>query len=193
MPPKTRSSGPPSPPPPPPPTGPTVETRGAAAKRKSIAEDAAEIHDISDDSLKHLPPKKRKKTSASNSEASTSGTATASTSSAAVESAPAAAAPAGDARSIIIEHGQEIRTFKAKATRIENGLKIAIPGIAVQRNPVGPVQKSFRIREAVAGDGDAGDDGQTFLSLMAMEPPFQPLKDLNVEEVVADIVEKLQL
>ncbi|XP_051129681.1 classical arabinogalactan protein 9-like [Andrographis paniculata] len=172
------TSPPPQPPLPPSP-GPSVETRSAAKKRaratrSSTAQGAAVLHEPSDDI--HLTPKKRNKTSGDTSSA------TASTSSArSVESD----AGGGGAGAIIIEHSKEITTFKSKANKIKKGLRKAIPGLSVRLNPEEPDGRSFRIREAV-------DGGQTFVSLMDMEPPFQPMKDLDVDEVIADIVKQLQ-
>jgi hypothetical protein len=66
---------------------------------------------------------------------------------------------------------------------VKEGLEEAVPGIIVTVNPDKPRRGCFEIRE---------EGGETFISLLAMKRPFTPMKELNMEEVIADIVEKIK-
>ncbi|AEC07578.1 unnamed protein product [Arabidopsis thaliana] len=88
-----------------------------------------------------------------------------------------------DKKKIVIEHCKQCKSFKERANEVKEGLEEAVPGIIVTVNPDKPRRGCFEIRE---------EGGETFISLLAMKRPFTPMKELNMEEVIADIVEKIK-
>ncbi|CAF1861480.1 hypothetical protein HID58_062193 [Brassica napus] len=84
---------------------------------------------------------------------------------------------------IVIEHCKQCKSFKERANELKDGLEIAVPGIIVTVNADKPRRGCFEIRE---------EGGQTFVSLLDMKRPFKEMKDLDMEQVIADIVEKLK-
>ncbi|KAJ0987766.1 hypothetical protein J5N97_006122 [Dioscorea zingiberensis] len=99
--------------------------------------------------------------------------------------------PSGDAaeqahgsyRTILIEACKQCTSFKKRALIVKEGLENGIPDITVEINPEKPRRGCFEIR-------DSG--GEIFLSLQNMARPFTPMKNLEMDEVVKDIVQKIQ-
>lgn len=91
--------------------------------------------------------------------------------------------PSAGPKHVVIEHCKQCNSFKVRALKIQEALKEAFPDIVVTINPEKPRRGCFEIREK---------DGQTFISLLNMTRPFQKMKDLDMEEVAADIVAKLE-
>ncbi|CAL1385276.1 unnamed protein product [Linum trigynum] len=88
------------------------------------------------------------------------------------------------ARTVVIEHCKQCRQFKVRADKVKDGLVEAVPGITVLLNPHGPPRRGcFEVRE---------EGGRVFISLLGMKRPFQPMKDLDMDQVVADIASKLK-
>ncbi|CAM8955512.1 unnamed protein product [Rhodiola kirilowii] len=86
-------------------------------------------------------------------------------------------------KTIVIEHCKQCNAFKTRAFQVKEGLESAIDGIQVLVNPEKPRRGCFEIREK---------DGETFISLLDMKRPFPPLKALNMEKVISDIIEKVK-
>ncbi|KAI3468764.1 hypothetical protein Pfo_025427 [Paulownia fortunei] len=86
-------------------------------------------------------------------------------------------------KTIIIEHCKQCNSFKTRAIQVKNGLEKDIVGVNVLVNPEKPRRGCFEIRE---------EGGEIFVSLLDMKRPFPPLKALDMEKVISDIVEKIR-
>ncbi|BFG18701.1 hypothetical protein CerSpe_049750 [Prunus speciosa] len=86
-------------------------------------------------------------------------------------------------KTIVIEHCKQCNSFKTRANQVKGGLEIGVPGITVLINPDKPRRGCFEIRE---------EGGETFISLLGLKRPFKPMKDLNMEEVIGNIIEKIK-
>ncbi|KAF9613871.1 hypothetical protein IFM89_012419 [Coptis chinensis] len=87
-----------------------------------------------------------------------------------------------DAKKIIIEHCKSCQSFKVRATRVKDGLENTFPGIKVLLNPEKPRRGCFEVRE---------EGAEPLFSLLDLKRPFTPMKDLDMEEVISNIVKKL--
>ncbi|KAK6158166.1 hypothetical protein DH2020_005480 [Rehmannia glutinosa] len=85
-------------------------------------------------------------------------------------------------KTIIIEHCKQCNAFKTRAIQVKDGLEKGVLGVNVLVNPEKPRRGCFEIREKGGG---------IFVSLLDMKRPFKPMKDLDMEKVISDIVEKL--
>ncbi|XP_078181257.1 selenium binding protein [Carex rostrata] len=93
------------------------------------------------------------------------------------------AAPAtGEAKSIIIEACKQCNAFKTRALKVKEGLESGVPGISVTINPEKPRRGCFEIRE---------EGGEIFVSLLNMPRPFTPMKKLDMDELIQDIIKKI--
>ncbi|XP_020243674.1 selenoprotein H-like, partial [Asparagus officinalis] len=92
---------------------------------------------------------------------------------------------AGDGSSwgIVIEACKQCNSFKTRANIVKEGLESAIPGIDVTINPEKPRRGCFEVRKA---------SGEIFISLLGLKRPFTPMKNLDMDEVVEDIVNKIK-
>lgn len=90
-------------------------------------------------------------------------------------------------KTIIIEHCKQCQQFKIRALQVKSGLEkgLAAGGVNVILNPEKPRRGCFEIREG-------GENGEKFISLLNMSRPFAPMKALDMEQVVADIIEKIK-
>ncbi|KAI3453687.1 hypothetical protein Pfo_010350 [Paulownia fortunei] len=95
-----------------------------------------------------------------------------------------ASSSAAAAKTVIIEHCKQCDSFKTRAIQVKNGLEKGVAGVNVVVNPEKPRKGCFEIRE---------EGGEIFLSLLDMETPFAPLKALDMEKVISDIVERIKL
>ncbi|KAJ0090679.1 selenoprotein H-like [Pistacia vera] len=86
-------------------------------------------------------------------------------------------------RTIVIEHCKQCSSFKTRANLVKDGLEKDVAGITVLLNPEKPRRGCFEIRE---------EGGETFISLLDMKRPFIPMKELDMNKVISDIVEKLK-
>ncbi|KAF8110842.1 hypothetical protein N665_0078s0036 [Sinapis alba] len=84
---------------------------------------------------------------------------------------------------IVIEHCKQCNAFKTRAIQVKEGLEGAVPGVTVTLNPEKPRRGCFEIRE---------EGGETFISLLEMKRPFAPMKALDMEEVIEDIIKKIK-
>ncbi|KAF3572898.1 hypothetical protein F2Q69_00062690 [Brassica cretica] len=75
------------------------------------------------------------------------------------------------------------KSFKERANEVKEGLENAVPGIIVTLNPLKPRRGCFEIRE---------EGGESFISLLDMKKPFTPMTELDMEEVLANIVERIK-
>ncbi|XP_023536837.1 selenoprotein H-like [Cucurbita pepo subsp. pepo] len=86
-------------------------------------------------------------------------------------------------RAVVIEHCKQCQSFKKRAIEVQNGLEKGVPGITVLLNPDKPRRGCFEIRS---------EDGEKFISLLDMKRPFTRMKELDMEEVISDIIEKIK-
>ncbi|CAL9194209.1 uncharacterized protein LOC103990161 [Musa acuminata AAA Group] len=101
------------------------------------------------------------------------------------DGAPDASPPSNtdvSAKTVIIEACKQCNSFKTRAIRVKEGLESAVPGTVVTINPEKPRRGCFEIRE---------ESGQIFVSLLNMPRPFTPMKKLDMDEVIQDIVKKI--
>ncbi|KAJ3683959.1 hypothetical protein LUZ61_013123 [Rhynchospora tenuis] len=98
------------------------------------------------------------------------------------EAAPSSVTVTGDAKSIIIEACKQCNAFKTRALKVKEGLQSALPAISVSINPLKPRRGCFEIRE---------EGGEIFISLLNMPRPFTPMKKLDMDELIQDIIKKL--
>ncbi|KAL3499368.1 hypothetical protein ACH5RR_038461 [Cinchona calisaya] len=89
-------------------------------------------------------------------------------------------------KTIIVEHCKQCKSFKERAVMVKEGLEKGLNGeINVVLNPGNPRKGCFEIRED-------GENGEVFISLLEMKRPFTPMKELDMEKVVSDILEKIK-
>ena len=88
----------------------------------------------------------------------------------------------GSSKTIIVEACKQCSSFKIRAEAVKNGLESAVTGITVVINPEKPRRGCFEIRQS---------GGEVFVSLLAMPRPFTKMKNLDMDQVVADIAKKL--
>ncbi|GAV63676.1 hypothetical protein CFOL_v3_07194 [Cephalotus follicularis] len=86
-------------------------------------------------------------------------------------------------KTIVIEHCKQCHSFKTRAVQVKNGLEKSVPGITVLLNPDKPRKGCFEIRE---------EGGEEFISLLEMKRPFKPMKDLDMDKVISDVIDKIK-
>ncbi|KAM7260540.1 hypothetical protein ACFE04_011213 [Oxalis oulophora] len=91
-----------------------------------------------------------------------------------------------------ISEGTQCNSFKTRAAQVKEGLENAVPGITVVLNPKKRVY-DFDSLEPRKGCFEISEEGgEKFISLLDLKRPFKPKKDLDMEKVISDIVEKLK-
>ncbi|KAG8382268.1 hypothetical protein BUALT_Bualt05G0059100 [Buddleja alternifolia] len=92
----------------------------------------------------------------------------------------------GSKKTVIIEHCKQSGSalFKTKAVEVKNGVEKEAEDVNVVINPKKPRKGCFEIRLINGGDA--------FVSLVDLKKPFEALDELDVEKVVADIVDKIK-
>ncbi|XP_041019460.1 selenoprotein H isoform X1 [Juglans microcarpa x Juglans regia] len=90
---------------------------------------------------------------------------------------------AAKTKTIVIEHCKQCNSFKTRAIRVKEGLEKGVSGVTVLVNPNKPRKGCFEIRE---------DGGETFISLLDMKRPFAPMKALEMDKVISDIIDKIK-
>ncbi|KAL4332562.1 hypothetical protein GQ457_07G037000 [Hibiscus cannabinus] len=86
-------------------------------------------------------------------------------------------------KTVVVEHCKQCNSFKTRAFQVRHGLEKGVPGVKVLLNPEKPRRGCFEIRE---------EGGKTFISLLDMKRPFKPMKDLDMEKVISDIIENIK-
>jgi selT/selW/selH-like putative selenoprotein len=99
-----------------------------------------------------------------------------------VPEVPVAKVSNGVSTHIVIEHCKQCNSFKTRALKIQDALKLAIPDLDIAINPEKPRKGCFEIRDS---------NGNIFISLQDMPRPFKKLKDLDLDETAANIIAKL--
>ncbi|XP_071692089.1 uncharacterized protein [Rutidosis leptorrhynchoides] len=103
------------------------------------------------------------------------------------EAPPAAAAVVANggnsSKTIVIEHCKQCTQFKIRAVKVKDGLEKAVSGITVLVNPEKPRRGCFEIRE---------EGGKKFISLLDMKRPFGPMKALDMDAVISDIIDQVK-
>ncbi|KAK8928245.1 hypothetical protein KSP39_PZI017393 [Platanthera zijinensis] len=92
-------------------------------------------------------------------------------------------APSVLRRTIIVEACTQCKSFKERAEKVKKGLESAVPGITVKINPQKPRRGYFEITE---------ERTEVILSLPNMKRPFEPMKKLNMDELVGDLVKRFE-
>ncbi|XP_076906694.1 uncharacterized protein LOC143562897 [Bidens hawaiensis] len=102
----------------------------------------------------------------------------------AAETTTEAAAPVENgSKTVVIEHCKQCNQFKVRAVKVKLGLENAISGINVIVNPDKPRRGCFEVRE---------EGGKTFISLLDMKRPFAPMKALDMDAVISDIIDQIK-
>ncbi|XP_047339281.1 uncharacterized protein LOC124942769 [Impatiens glandulifera] len=86
-------------------------------------------------------------------------------------------------KTIVIEHCKQCNAFKTRAFQVKDGLEKGVSGVTVIVNPEKPRRGCFEIRD---------DEGKKFISLLEMKRPFSAMKELDMDNVIADIVEDIK-
>ncbi|KAL4570367.1 hypothetical protein LXL04_026019 [Taraxacum kok-saghyz] len=86
-------------------------------------------------------------------------------------------------KTIVIEHCKQCTQFRIRADKVKLGLETAVSGINVVVNPEKPRRGCFEVRE---------EGGKTFISLLDMKRPFGPMKALDMDAVISDIVDQVK-
>ncbi|WOH14068.1 hypothetical protein DCAR_0933584 [Daucus carota subsp. sativus] len=84
---------------------------------------------------------------------------------------------------VVIEHCKQCNQFKTRAIKVKDALENDISGINVLVNPEKPRRGCFEVRE---------EGGEIFISLLDMKRPFQPMRALDMDQVISDILDKLK-
>ncbi|XP_057764331.1 uncharacterized protein LOC130985386 [Salvia miltiorrhiza] len=103
---------------------------------------------------------------------------------AAKQEAEAAASPKAESmKTIVIEHCKQCTQFKIRAMKVKEGLEKEVAGVNVVVNREKPRRGCFEIRE---------EGGEVFVSLLDMKRPFPPLKALDIDNLISNIVAKIR-
>lgn len=94
-----------------------------------------------------------------------------------------AAHSSSSSKTIVIEHCKQCNQFKTRAIKVKEALENDISGITVLVNPEKPRRGCFEVRE---------EGGDIFISLLDMKRPFQPMRALDMDQVISDIIDKLK-
>lgn len=103
------------------------------------------------------------------------------------EAKPKVKAPADSVskKVVVVEHCTQCRQFKIRAVKVKEELEKGVPGLEVRVNPEKPRRGCFEIRAD-------GENGEKFISLLDMKRPFGPMKALDMDQVISDIIEKIK-
>ncbi|MCE3215369.1 hypothetical protein HAX54_002106 [Datura stramonium] len=96
-----------------------------------------------------------------------------------------AAAVEPKSKGIVVEHCTQCRQFKIRAVKVKEELENGVPGLEVRVNPEKPRRGCFEIRVD-------GENGEKFVSLLDMKRPFGPMKALDMDKVISEIIEKIK-
>ncbi|CAL5421871.1 unnamed protein product [Camellia sinensis] len=101
-----------------------------------------------------------------------------------VQTAEVKAVADDSSKTIVIEHWlKQCNSFKTRAIQVKNGLESGLSGVNVRVNPEKPRRGCFEIRE---------EGGEKFISLLDMKRPFTPMKALDMDKVISDIIDKIK-
>ncbi|KAF6138454.1 hypothetical protein GIB67_022488, partial [Kingdonia uniflora] len=88
----------------------------------------------------------------------------------------------GDERFWMFVNSKQCKSFERRAIEVRELLSTVAPGVTVKFNPEKPRKGCFEIRE---------EGGNIFLTLEDLKRPFKQMKELDLNVVVAEIVEKI--
>ncbi|KAL2318286.1 hypothetical protein Fmac_032162 [Flemingia macrophylla] len=83
---------------------------------------------------------------------------------------------------VVVEHCKQCNQFKMRANLVKEGLEKAGCGISVVLNPQKPRRGCFEIRQ---------EGGKKFITLLDMKRPFKPMRDLDMDKVISDIIDEM--
>ncbi|KAI3713646.1 hypothetical protein L1987_72229 [Smallanthus sonchifolius] len=86
-------------------------------------------------------------------------------------------------KTVVIEHCTQCKQFKIRAVKVKNDLESAVSDINVLVNPEKPRRGCFEVRE---------EGGKKFISLLDMKRPFAPMKALDMDAVISDIIDQIK-
>ncbi|XP_020210190.1 uncharacterized protein LOC109795172 [Cajanus cajan] len=89
---------------------------------------------------------------------------------------------ASNNKTIVVEHCKQCNQFKMRANLVKEGLEKAGCGISVILNPEKPRRGCFEIRQ---------EEGKKFITLLNMKRPFKPMRDLDMDKVISDIIDEM--
>ncbi|XP_055819505.1 uncharacterized protein LOC129888574 [Solanum dulcamara] len=103
------------------------------------------------------------------------------------EAKPKVKAPvdSGSKKIVVVEHCKQCNQFKIRAVKVKQELENGVPGLEVRVNPEKPRRGCFEIRLD-------GENGEKFVSLLNMKRPFGPMKALDMDKVISEIIEKIK-
>ncbi|XP_014503958.1 selenoprotein H [Vigna radiata var. radiata] len=85
-------------------------------------------------------------------------------------------------KTIVVEHCKQCNQFKMRANLVKERLEKADCGVNVILNPEKPRRGCFEIRQ---------EGGKKFISLLDMKRPFKPMRDLDMDKVISDIIDEI--
>ncbi|BAT82246.1 hypothetical protein LR48_Vigan07g235400 [Vigna angularis] len=85
-------------------------------------------------------------------------------------------------KTIFVEHCKQCNQFKMRANLVKERLEGADCGVNVILNPEKPRRGCFEIRQ---------EGGKKFISLLDMKRPFKPMRDLDMDKVISDIIDEI--
>ncbi|KAL3362260.1 hypothetical protein AABB24_014907, partial [Solanum stoloniferum] len=91
----------------------------------------------------------------------------------------------GSKKIVVVEHCTQCSQFKIRAVKVKEELEKGVPGLEVRVNPEKPRRGCFEIRVD-------GVKGEKFVCLLDMKRPFGPMKALNMDKVISEIIEKIK-
>ncbi|CAJ1972179.1 unnamed protein product [Sphenostylis stenocarpa] len=83
---------------------------------------------------------------------------------------------------IVVEHCKQCNQFKTRANLVKERIEKADCGVSVILNPEKPRRGCFEIRQ---------EGGKKFISLLDMKRPFKPMRDLDMDKVISDIIDEI--
>ncbi|KAK6783290.1 hypothetical protein RDI58_021087 [Solanum bulbocastanum] len=91
----------------------------------------------------------------------------------------------GSKKIVVVEHCTQCTQFKIRAVKVKEELENGVPGLEIRVNPEKPRRGCFEIRVD-------GEKGEKFVSLLDMKRPFGPMKALDMDKVISEIIDKIK-
>ncbi|KAG6418858.1 hypothetical protein SASPL_121064 [Salvia splendens] len=160
----------------------TPEEAAPVVRRSARLSSAAVAADPEPPKKKQTKPKAETKTKAET-KAKAKAKAETKTKASSEEEGGEAVEKAEGAKTIVIEHCKQCTQFKRRAMKVKEELEKEVAGVNVVVNGEKPRRGCFEIRE---------EGGEVFVSLLGMKRPFPPLKTLDMDKLISDILHKIR-
>ncbi|MFQ6638641.1 hypothetical protein Gotur_016354 [Gossypium turneri] len=120
-------------------------------------------------------------------------------------------------KTVVVEHCKQCNSFKTRAFQVRDGLEKGVPWVKVLLNPEKVLLENFpplpniillnvcfmvdlsshflspNFQQPRRGCFEIREEGgETFISLLDMKRPFKLMKELDMEKVISDIIEKIK-